>query len=321
MTTRRRLVGWLAAVGAGGLAACDSTPVRPDATTRRPGVFAGSRSVAGGFLVPPGSPFGALARPGTGAYVKLQAPAALALRGNDLAVADLATGRLWRVDLALGTLSPIPGAPVSPQTRLALGPDLSVWVLDAAARQVLRFARDGRLMQTWRGGPDAPSPVGLALADGGATLLVADASTRQWLELRGAGGRALAVAPVGRDPAQLRGVDDIAVAGERVLLLDRLAGVVHVLQRDGRGLDRLGEGQLAQPLAIAADRLGRIAVLDGQDGSLKWLAASRPARVIDAQALGVQQPAGIALDEGWLAVSDRLAGQVLIHRLPAEAAP
>ncbi|MBL8301733.1 MAG: hypothetical protein JNM26_03070 [Ideonella sp.] len=321
MTTRRRLVGWLAAVGAGALGACDSTPVRPDDTPRRPGVFAGSRSVAGGFLVPPGSPFGALARPGTGAYVKLQAPAALALRGNDLAVADLATGRLWRVDLALGTLSPIPGAPVSPQTRLALGPDLSVWLLDTAARQVLRFARDGRLMQTWRGGPDAPSPVGLALADGGATLLVADASTRQWLELRGAGGRALAVAPGGRDPAQLRGVDDIAVAGDRVLLLDRLAGVVHVLQRDGRGLDRLGEGQLAQPVAIAADRAGRIAVLDGQDGSLKWLTSGRPARVIDAQALGVQQPAGIALDEGWLAVSDRLAGQVLIHRLPAEAAP
>lgn len=320
MTTRRRLLGWLAAA-AGGMAGCDSAPVRPGEAPRRPGAFAGSRSVAGGFLVPPGSPFGALARPGTGAFVKLQAPAAVALRGNDMAVADLATGRLWRVDLALGTLSPIPGAPVSPQTRLALGPDLSVWVLDAAARQVLRFARDGRLMQTWRGGLDALSPVGLALADGGATLLVADASTRQWLELRGAGGRALAVAPAGRDPAQLRGVDDIAVAGDRVLLLDRLAGVVHVLQRDGRGLDRLGEGQLAQPVAIAADRLGRIAVLEGQDGSLKLLAAQRPARVVDAQALGAQQPAGIALDEGWLAVSDRLTGQVLIHRLPAEVAP
>lgn len=321
VSPRRRAVAGLAAWGAGLLAGCGSAPVAPDSAARGAGGLGPSRSVVGGFLAPPGSPFGLPARPGTGAFVKLQAPAAVALRGNDLLVADIATGRLWRVDLALGTLSPIPGAPVSLQTRLALGPDLSAWVLDAAARQVLRFARDGRLMQTWRGGPDAPSPVGLALADGGATLLVADASTRQWLELRGAGGQALAVAPAGRDPSKVRGVDDIAVAGREVVLLDRLAGVVHRVQRDGQPLGRLGEGQLAQPAAIAADRFGRVVVLDVQDSSVKWLAADRPARVFDAAALGVQQPAGLALDEGWLAVSDRLSGQVVMHRLPTGATP
>jgi hypothetical protein len=302
------------------LVACVSTATTPRAAIEPPSgpvALSPYRTLLGGFLSPPGSPLGLPARPGTGAFVKLMAPTALALRGNDLLIVDSAAGRIWRADLGLNTLTPIAGAPATPATpatAVAIGPDLSAWVLDGLTRQVLRFARDGRLMQTWRGGSVSPSPVAMVLADGGTTLLVADDSLRQWIEVRPAGAFAT---PMPQDDS-VRGVDGLAVGGDSVFVLDRLAGVVHVVRRDGRLVGRLGEGELKQPVAIAADRFSRVFVLDAQDRAVKLLAAGRPAQVFDAAALRVQQIGGLAIDERLLAVSDRLTGQVVIHVLGDE---
>ncbi|MGD9836123.1 MAG: hypothetical protein AB7U92_25510, partial [Piscinibacter sp.] len=266
---------------------------------------------------PPGAAFGLPARPGSGAFVKLLAPTAVALRGSDLLVADSGTGRLWREDLALNTLSPVAGAPVAPGTAVAIGPDLSAWVLDGITRQVLRFARDGRLLQTWRAAPAAASVAGFALADGGATLLVLDDSLRQWIEFRGAGGLALPRSL----PVDLRSADGVAVAGDTVFVLDRARGAVHALRRDGTLLATLGEGELKQPQAIAADRFARVFVVDAADRAVKLLAPGRDTQVFGAEALGVQQIGGIAVDERFLAVSDRVAGSVVIHQLAIEGRP
>jgi hypothetical protein len=299
------------------LAACVATAPTPRAPVEPPSgpvALSPYRTLLGGFLSPPGSPLGMPARPGTGAFVKLMAPTALALRGNDLLIVDSAAGRVWRADLGLNTLTPIAGAPATPATAVAIGPDLSAWVLDGVTRQVLRFSREGRLMQTWRGGTVSPSPAAMVLADGGTTLLVADDSLRQWFEVRPAGAFAT---PMPQDAA-VRGVDGIAVGGDSVFVLDRLGGLVHVLRRDGRRIGQLGEGELKQPVAIAADRFSRVFVLDAQDRAVKLLAAGRPAQVLDAAALRVQQIGGFALDERLLAVSDRLTGQVVIHVLGDE---
>lgn len=302
------------------LGACVTpAPVPPAtaATAGAPAALRPWRTLQGGFLAPPGAAFGLPARPGTGAFVKLLAPTALALRGNDLLIVDAGAGRLWRADLALNTLSPIAGAPVTPGTQVALGPDLSAWVLDGVARQVLRFARDGRLLQTWRAAPAAASTAGFALADGGATLLVVDDSLRQWIEFRGAGGLALPRAM----PQDVRGADALAVAGDTVFVLDKARAVVHALRRDGTPLATLGEGALKQPQALAADRFARVFVLDAAERAIKLLVPGREAQVFGAEAMRVQQIGGLAVDERFLAVSDRVTGAVLIQQLIDEARP
>lgn len=302
------------------LGACATPASAPPPAEALPGAAAALRpwrTLQGGFLAPPGAAFGLPARRGTGAFVKLLAPTAIALRGNDLLIVDAGSGRLWRADLALNTLTPVAGAPVTPGTAVALGPDLSAWVLDGVSRQVLRFARDGRLLQTWRAGPAAASTAGIALADGGATLLVADDALRQWLEFRPAGGMAQPVAM----PQQVRGVDGLAAAGDTLFVLDKARGVVHALRRDGTALAVLGEGELKQPQAIAADRFARVFVIDAADRAVKLLAPGRDVQVFGAESLRVQQLGGIAVDERFLAVSDRLGGAVLIHVLGSEARP
>lgn len=282
-----------------------------------PAVLRPWRTLQGGFIAPPGAAFGLPARPGTGAFVKLLAPTAIALRGSDVLVADGGSGRLWREDMALNTLTPIAGAPVTPGMAVALGPDLSAWVLDGITRQVLRFARDGRLLQTWRAAPAAASVAGFALADGGATLLVVDDSLRQWVEFRSAGGPALPRTL----PPDVRGADGVTAAGDTVFVLDKARGAVHALRRDGTLLATLGEGELKQPQAMAADRFARVFVLDAADRAVKLLVPGREAQVFGAEALGVQQIGGIAVDERFLAVSDRVGGAVVIHQLAGEARP
>jgi hypothetical protein len=315
-----RLVRALAASALALVAGCTSAPVAPAAATAGDAPLAPWRTVIGGFLAPATAPFGMPARPGTGAFVKLIAPTAIALRGNDLLIVDSGAGRVWRADLSLNTLSPVVGAPATPMTAVTLGADQSAWVLDGVARQVLRFARDGRLMQTYRTSSVA-APGAFTLADGGATLLVADEAQRQWVEYRAVGAFPVSVRPGGSDDTSVLGVDGLASNGDLVYVLDRKAGAVHVARRDGTLRARLGDGVLKQPVAIAVDRFGRVVAHDAQDRTLKLLSPDGTLQVLVASQLRVQEIGGLALDEGRLAVADRLTGAVVIHLLPNPERP
>ena len=300
----------------GGVVGCASSPGSEGA----PGAASVSvRTFIGGFLAPtlPAAPMpGALPRPsqGAGMFVKLQAPTALALRGFDLLVADAASGRLWRVDLLTQTLTGVAGAPVGPSTVLLLGADRSAWVLDAPARQVLRFAVDGRLLQTWRSGGTAPT--GMAVLDNGATLVVAESTWGQWFELRSGGALALPVQPRRSDGTRIGAVDALSAGRDSLFVLDRAKGVVYRAQRDGEVVETLGAGALGQPSTLVVDRFDRAWVLDAQGRSVTMLASGQAPQVRSAADLGVQQIGGLAVDDRSLAVSDRLVGQVLIHPLP-----
>lgn len=295
---RRRLL-----LGAAGLAGCAGEP-RPAPAVAVPGQPLRWRTLQGGFIAPTLPPLAPAAGARTGMYVRWLAPGAIALAGQDLLVADAGAGRLWRVEAGGGYLTGIGGVAVGPHTQLALGPDLSAWVLDPAARQVLRLARDGRLLQTLTLPPAMLTPLAMLLVDGGATLLLADGMGAQWLEQR-PGGAARTVAPIG-----LGGVDGLAAAPDGLFVLDRLHGLVHRVARDGRTRATLGRGELLQPVAIAADRLGRVYVHDAQDGSLKRLEAGGPTRRWTASELGLQRIGGLSVEGLMLAVSDPLAGVV-----------
>jgi len=297
---------------------CASDPEA--APVARPGQPLRWRTLQGGFLTPALPPLGIPAAGGTGMFTRWIAPGALALQGNDLLVADTATQRLWRAELNGQLVSGVAGAPVGPDSALLLGPDLSAWVLDTASAQVLRFARDGRLLQTWRLGITRAAPAAMALADGGATLLLADGLSATWTEQRA--GVPRSIAPELEGGARVSGVDALASApAGGVFVLDRLAGAVHEVSREGRVQRTLGRGELLQPVAIAADRIGRVYVHDAQDHSIKRLQAGKPTLRWSAAELGVQRIGGIAADGWFLAVSDRLAGLVQVYSFAHDSAP
>lgn len=308
---RRRSLLQLTVPLAWGMVGCADVP-----STAVPSRPAAPQRLLGGFLAPPAGNGAPLLPPplGSGMFIKLQAPTAVAMRDWDLLVADLAGNRLWRADLLRQTMSPLAGAPVGPATALALGADRSAWVLDPPSRQVLRFAVDGRLLQTWRHASTVP--VGLALLDGGVTLAVPDAALGQWMEWRSGGAIALPVPLLQPDGGRSGRVDAMATGREHLYVLDRGAGLVHRARRDGQVLETLGGGALQQPVALVVDRHERVWVLDASGRHLTRLASGAAPLVIAAESLGAQLIGGVAVDERSLAISDRLAGLVLIHPLP-----
>lgn len=277
------------------------------------------RTLTGGYLTPILPAPGAPPALGSGMFVRWMSPRALALRGSDLLVADAGTGRLWRADTVSSNLTGVAGAPVGPGTALALGPDGSAWVLDPGSGQVLRFGRDGRLLQTHRAGVTLPAPVALALADGGATLLLADGLGAQWVEQRGPAGVLRPVLPrmpgAAAGEARIGGVDGLAVTPDAVWVLDRAAGLVHLVTRDGQVRRSLGRGELKRPLAVAVDRVGRAYVLDAHDDAVCQFGTDGVLRRWPPRELGVTRCAAIAVDGLMLALADDLGGRVVLHRL------
>lgn len=304
----------LLTAGAAALAACAEMPEGP-MPTAQPGQPLLWRRVLGGYLGPSLPMPGTMARPPSGIFTRWTSPGAVALRGQEMLVADRATARLWRVDPGSQSITAVGAAPVGPRTLLALGPDLSAWVLDPVARQVLRFARDGRLLQTFAVSSALASPSALALADGGVTLLLADGAGGQWSEQRGPGGILRSVLPAGGDGTRISGADGLATGREGLYVLDRLAGLVHVVTREGVVRSSMGKGELLQPVALGVDALERVYVLDAQDQSIKRLRPRAPALRWSAAELGLQTLDGLAVDGTMMAVADGQGGQVALFSM------
>lgn len=304
--SRRQGLLWAAAA----LGGCAAEPAvqGPAPAAGQPAVW---RTLRGGYLVDTLPGVGLPRPPASGMFVRWTAPSALALRGQELLVADRAGARLWRCDAWGSAMTAVAGAPVLPGLALALGLDYAAWVLDSAARQVLRFGRDGRLLQSWTLGLDQPTPVDLLLLDGGHTLLVADGLGGRWTEQRGPGSLVREVVPQAADGRRVMSVAALAPGPQgQVLVLDRLNAVVHVCTRGGRVQASLGQGDLLQPVALAAGRSGLVFVIDAQDQSLKLLQPGQPVRRFSAAQLGLQQLGALAADGDLLAVSDPVGGQV-----------
>lgn len=270
------------------------------------------RSIVGGFVVP------ALATPSqptrsTGSvYVRWRAPSALALKGQDLVIVDPGHQRTWRMDAFAGTVTGIAGAPSDSLARVALAPDLSMWVLDGRASRLLRFARDGRLLQTAALSTPLQPAARFAVAQDGSTVLVPAAAPSHWIEVHALSGRVEERSLRSPDGVRLDArVDAVAMVGARVFLLDRSSARVHVSTRDGILTSRVGAGVLRQPFALGADRHGQLYVADAFDASIKVFAVGGALmRTLTRDQLGVTTLTDMAVDDDAMVVCDVATGQV-----------
>jgi hypothetical protein len=275
------------------------------------------RTVQGGFLGTPAPLVGGPVRPGSGAFVRLVFPSALAVRDSELLIVDSGAGRLFRCDIAFNSLVPIVGAPATPLTRVALGPDLSAYVLDVPARRVLRFARDGRLIQTLRADDSLASPTDFMLTRNGAAVVVADRTLAQVAVIGALGGIVVPLRALRADGVATGGASAIAAGDIDMYLLDIAAGVVHRVAPDGAIRASFGQAQFTAPSRIAVDRFERVYVADPAAGRIHVFAEGAPVRSWSTAELGVQRIGGMAVDGDQLAVGDLGSGIVNLFRLGA----
>lgn len=295
----------LALAGVIALAACaGGEPVRDDAAPAR-------AAITGGW---PGSRSDAIARPLPGANrLLLRQPVGVAAAGNEVVIVDAGLRQLLRYDLTLDTLTPLASFATlhAEPVGLAIGPERSIYVADPGRRRVLRYARDGRLLQTFFDDVHLVRPSAVVVDNAG-NVIVADRSLRQLVYFNPLGAT-LRVVDAG---AGFSAVGALAGDAARAYLLDPQGRRVLLLQ-DARVAQTIDLASIRLPGALAVDRDGTLFVAERADNTVRALREGREvARYARANGAPFADISALAVDEGRLYVADRVAGRVHVLALP-----
>jgi len=216
---------------------------------------------------------------GDGTY-QLKDPCALAIRGDDLYVADTWNGRVLRFSLEGAALGKAPGDFYGPR-GVAVAPDGRVWIADTGNDRAVVCEKDLSAPKYFgkkgSGAAELDSPVGIAAGPSG-KVYVADSVNRR-IQVLDASGRFEAAFPIpgwGPNTEPSLAVDDDETlfatdpAGPAVLQIGKGGKVVKSWTADDAGKP------FARPTGIAIDRKERrLLVLNTDNDTIATLKLSR----------------------------------------------
>lgn len=288
-----------------------ATPTKQTASA--PELLAPGQTFTGGWLTNKLDANGFPLPGATQGFAALVAPTALAVRGTDLYVADSGTRKLYRLDTVTQMMSIMPGIVGLPWTQMQVGSDLSLYVLDPMRLTILHFSRGLQPLQSL-GDPTATISLNGFVLDVPLGQIVASDRISQ---------RLVMFSPIG-GPAMLldsgingefRALGALATDGHTIYAVDGACFCISALDEAGRGKERIGQGVLAQPRALAADRYGHIFVADAGDRTLKVLLQGKVIADYSAQTLHLLEISALAVDEDVLYVADAGGSKILSFRI------
>ena len=301
---RRRVLTALAALaGSTALPALPALSAPAAAVPRWPGIRGGIVSESEAFS---GAPM-------RGQRVSLLQPVALAASPQVLYVADAGWGRILRIDRVRNSLGFIAAPRVNVFTRLVLGPDGTLFVLEPGRKRIhALFAPPGMRRSYAEGDSYLTHPVDIAWDERQHHLVVADGLMQRLVTYRSTGfSQQLALRLSG--DAALQELTAVACGPDGYAILDRPQRRVWVFSREGGMLHAFGEDVLQNPHALVIDWRGRTYVMDGGAGAVfvfdsrgKNLRRLNP----PGGALGGWRIGGLAQDAQWLYISDAQGGRI-----------
>lgn len=246
-------------------------------------------------------------------FTSLISPAALAVRGSDLYIADIGARKLYRFDFTLQALSIVPGVFAMPWTRLQVGVDHSLFVLDAGSSTILHYTRGAKLLQTLSDPLSTSRLTEFAVDDSLGKIVASDQMNNRLvvLHLLGHAYRVLDSAGMGEFAA----LGAIATAGRTIYALDLRCPCIVAMDDEGRVRERIGQGVLIQPRLLAIDRHGQIFVADDVDRTLKVFLQGALIASYAVQALGITEISALAVNEGVLYIADGPGARVVALRI------
>jgi DNA-binding beta-propeller fold protein YncE len=245
-------------------------------------------------------------------YLPWLAPTVVAARGSYLYVYDQGRRRIYRYDLARQTVSPFTDFTNGPVAAMAVAADMSLYVADAAARQVLHIAVDGRRLQTLSNEFDLGRPVAVSVDERTGRVWVADSLYNQ-LVLFNSLGRSMST----MKSDEVHSTVAMAWGPDGAYIVDRVSHQVVVLGPDGATRYTLGEGTLKMPAGIAVDRFNRVFVIDSFDDSVKIYAQGQLMQVLGSGEASrpFRGLASIWIDQSTLYVADTMNARIVSFRL------
>lgn len=248
-------------------------------------------------------------------------PSALAVRDFNLYIADSGARKLYRFDSTLQTLSVVPDVFAMPWTRLHVGVDNSLYVLDAGSSTILHYTRGGKLLQTLSYPLTTARLTEFVVDDSLGKIIASDQLNRRLvvLHLLGQASRILDSANL----AEIAVLGAIAKSGRTIYALDLRCPCIVAMDDEGRMQERIGQGALIQPRTLAVDHHGQIFVADDANRTLKVFLEGAKIASYSAQALGITEISALAVDKEILYISDGPGARVVALRIlpPAVVKP
>lgn len=240
-------------------------------------------------------------------------PSSLAVRGSDLYVADSGARKVFRFDSALQVLSVVPGIDAASWTRLQVGLDQSLFVLDAGSSTVLHFNRGGQLLETLSDPQAAANLAEFVVDDLSGQVVASDRRSRRLVVINPLGWakRPLNIAGEGA----LMSLGALASTGRSMYAIDKGCSCVVAIDEEGQVRERIGQGTLVQPHALAIDHYGQIFVADGFNHTLRVYLRGELIASYEARKLHITEFSALAVDEGAFYVADGPGGQVVTFHI------
>jgi hypothetical protein len=298
--SRRRFLGaGIALIAAGVGAACGNGAVK-----RPPSMLEPVFHIAGGRIITRMDAAGGATLDALGSHVPLIFPVAVAASFNDVYIADAGASRLYRYDRALDAMAIMPDTRIGPTTRLQIGPDGSIYVLDAFSSEIRRFSRGGQQLPTLRP----------RLASSRYSNFVLDPLTAKAYAVDSAHLVIDEIQPMGSIAIEHLRIDEpgpIASDGRSLFLGSTRCGCVTewIQGRSGR---RFGAGKLRLPHAIALDG-PRLYGIDAFDHGVSLLNEEGADSMTPAQ-LGMLHPESLFASNGLLYIADSAGRHVTAFR-------
>lgn len=111
------------------------------------------------------------------------------------------------------------------------------------------------------------------------------------------------------------GIAGMAMDADWIYLSDPVCRCVVRVSPEGVVRGRFGQDEVALPGPIAADRSGRVYVVDTFDGSLKIFSRGELIYNLRPGEIGLQQINDVWVSEGFITLSDGAAARVDVLRL------
>ena len=317
VSARRRLISALSVAML--LCGCATDPSRPRQDGAAQRIVTPWLTLTGGMLAPATEPHG-IPRPRGAAPVfrPFVSPVSVGISAGEIYVVDAGASTVYRVDLAMNLMTPLTGIFADRTTRLRVGPELSLYILDVAQRRAVRLSRSGQLLASYVD-VNLGRPVDIAVEEKGTHVLVADGLHRQMVAFHPLGRAAFVVHLRGDERNRVLSIDHFALGTDAIYISDASCACVARVARDGAVLETFGHQLISQAGPIAVDRHQRVFVADHFDRSIKVFWHGKLVETVSGAAAGVLQLTDLALTGTTLAVAD--AGTARVHLMQIKPPP
>lgn len=271
-------------------------------------------TLAGARISAPPNPLSAMPhKPDFAGYLPWLLPTAVTARGNHVYVVDGGRRQIFLYDFAQQTMRPFAQYSAGAVSGIAVAPDMSLYVADINARQVLHFSVAGRLLRTFGNNLEVARPVAVLLDEPSGRILVAD-SLYNHVVVFNSLGRVLSVL----QSRAGRSIEAMARGPDGLYLVDRLSRQVVVIGTDASDRYTVGNGTLKNPGAIAVDRFNRVFVSDSFDNTIKLYELGQLAASFGgsgATPASFNRITSLWLEQNLLYVADSLNARIQIFRV------